>query len=150
MLDCDAHARQALLREAAALAQASRHPNVASFLGAARHDNELWSISCRIAPASLLCTKCWVLAGAVCCRLVLEFVAQGSLFDAVGMHGRLKGLPHRLRLMAEAAAGLIHLHSRAPPVIHRSIMLRNIFVDSGDRVKVRQTSTACSSLECAP
>ena len=82
-------------------------------------------------------------------RLVLEHAKQGSLFDLVaseaaaaaaaaaqqgGAAGAV-GLPRLLRMMAGAAAGLMHLHACDPPIIHRDIALRNLFVQSGDHVK---------------
>jgi len=132
------------LVEVSTLARACRHPHLIGYLGWARSGRELWSVS---QPVPVL--ACHWLVGCAWMhwrrRLVLEHAKQGSLFDLVaseaaaaaqqgGAAGAV-GLPRLLRMMAGAAAGLMHLHACDPPIIHRDIALRNLFVQSGDHVK---------------
>ena len=106
---------QAFLKEVNTLARACRHPHLIGNLGWARRGRELWSV-------------------------IMYFANQGSLFDlvvseAAQQGGAAVGLPRLLRMMAGAAAGLMHLHACDPPIIHRDIALRNLFVQSGDNIK---------------
>ena len=72
------------------------------------------------------------------CRLVLELAKLGSMMDLVVSRGEFsepRDLPRLLRMMAGAAAGLLHLHACSPPIIHRDIALRNLFVAADHQVK---------------
>ena len=62
---------------------------------------------------------------------MLELAKLGSMFDLVVTRREFsepRDLPRLLRMMAGAAAGLLHLHACSPPIIHRDIALRNLFV----------------------
>ena len=72
------------------------------------------------------------------CRLVLELAKLGSMFDLVVTRREFsepRDLPRLLRMMAGAAAGLLHLHACSPPIIHRDIALRNLFVTADHQIK---------------
>ena len=82
------------------------------------------------------------------CRLVLELAKLGSMFDLVVTRREFsepRDLPRLLRMMAGAAAGLLHLHACKPPIIHRDIALRNLFVTADHQVKVKSALFAPSS-----
>ena len=80
-----------------------------------------------------------------CVRLVLELATGGSMSDLLRKNKQYSSEPHDLprllRMMAGAAAGLLHLHACSPPIIHRDIALRNLFVTADHQVKV----SACAS-----
>ena len=69
---------------------------------------------------------------------MLELAKLGSMFDLLVTRGEFsepRDLPRLLRMMAGAAAGLLHLHACSPPIIHRDIALRNLFVAADHQVK---------------
>ena len=71
-------------------------------------------------------------------RLVLEWATRGSMFDLIFKRNEFskpRDLPRLLRMMAGAAAGLLHLHACSPPIIHRDIALRNLFVTADHQIK---------------
>ena len=116
------------MREVAILSAACRHPHVIGYLGVARHGKELWSA----------CWRWLAVFAHNACRLVLELAKLGSMFDLVVTRGEFsepRDLPRLLRMMAGAAAGLLHLHACSPPIIHRDIALRNLFVAADHQVK---------------
>lgn len=91
-----------------------RHPNVVQYLG-----------MCSNPPC-----------------MVTELCAQGSLFDVMG---RAKTDPslaakltwgQRLSMLADATAGMSHLHQRTPQILHRDLKSLNLLVDSGWKVKI--------------
>ena len=98
----------------AALLAALRHPHIVSFLG--------------------LCTE------PPC--IVTELCAHGSLLDVLKRARTTPAVaaeltwPRRLRMALDAAAGMLYLHARSPPLIHRDLKSPNLLVDASWRVKV--------------
>ena len=96
------------------LLAAIRHPHVVAFLGMCA------------APPSIITEKC----------------SRGSLFDLLQRANQDPRLAStltwslRLRLAADTAAGMAHLHQRTPPVLHRDLKSANLLIDSSWRVKV--------------
>ncbi|KAK9820960.1 hypothetical protein WJX81_007609 [Elliptochloris bilobata] len=95
------------LRREAGLMAALRHPNVVLFLGA-----------CPDPPC-----------------MVTAFCARGSLLDVLARARTSPaaaadlGWGRRLALALEAAKGMLYLHSRSPPVLHRDLKSANLLVD---------------------
>ncbi|KAI3432561.1 hypothetical protein D9Q98_004110 [Chlorella vulgaris] len=87
-----------------------RHPNIVSFMGL-----------CALPPC-----------------ILTEYCSRGSLFEL--LH-KPDAAPHltwavRLSMAMDAARGLLYLHSRSPPIIHRDIKSPNLLVDEHWRLKV--------------
>ena len=106
------------IRAEAALLAALRHPNVVAFYG--------------------------VLEGGAAeppC-VVTELCARGSLLDVLrgGKAGAAAAAEltwrRRLGLALDAAAGMLHLHEQAPPVLHRDLKSPNLLVTADWRCKV--------------
>ncbi|BDA45207.1 probable serine/threonine-protein kinase SIS8 at C-terminar half [Coccomyxa sp. Obi] len=119
--DCNRHKRNAKaaslleeLRKEARLMAVLRHPNIVMFLGA-----------CSSPPC-----------------MVTEFCARGSLLDILSRARENPaaaaelGWNRRLNMALEAAKGMLYLHSRAEPVLHRDLKSANLLVDKHWRVKV--------------
>lgn len=74
--------------------------------------------------------------------IITEYCQHGSLYDvlrsATGDPERASQLTWKLRLgMAiDAATGILYLHSRSPPIIHRDLKSPNLLVDKHFTVKV--------------
>lgn len=75
--------------------------------------------------------------------VVTEYCARGSLADV--LRGGKQGKPgaaaeltwrRRLSMALDAATGMLHLHARTPPIIHRDLKSPNLLVDVHWRVKV--------------
>lgn len=103
------------LAEEAGLMASMRHPNIIQFMG--------------------------IVSMPPC--VVTEFCERGSLTDVLkrgrkGEPGALEALGWRLRLSmaADAAKGMLYLHARPQPIIHRDLKSPNLLVDSHWRVKV--------------
>lgn len=103
------------LKEEAGLMSSLRHPNILQFMGL-----------CTIPPCVLT-----------------EYCSKGSLADILragrqGKMGMAENLSWRRRIgMAmDAATGMLHLHARSPPIVHRDLKSPNLLVDSHWRVKV--------------
>ncbi|CAL8469015.1 g8556 [Coccomyxa elongata] len=120
-VDCNRHKRNANvtslleeLRKEARLMAVLRHPNIVMFLGA-----------CSSPPC-----------------MITEFCARGSLLDILSRArdnpaaAAELGWPRRLNMALEAAKGMLYLHSRAEPVLHRDLKSANLLVDKHWRVKV--------------
>jgi len=106
-----AAALDAFLKEAAMLARL-RHPNVCLFMGASFEEGaDSWAI-------------------------VTEYVANGSLWDALRVAGGRWPVDRQRAVAAGVARGLAYLHAHAPPVLHRDVKSPNVLVDAGDRVKL--------------
>ena len=102
----------------AGLLAALRHPHIVAFYGVAGG-------SAREPPC-----------------VVTEFCARGSLSDVLRAatvdHAKASELTwrRRLRLALDAAAGVLHLHGRAPPILHRDLKSPNLLVTGDWRCKV--------------
>lgn len=113
------------------LMKSLRHPNVLQFLG-----------SCSVPPD-------------VC--ILVEFMPKGSLYSV--LHNPAEKLTWALirRMMLDAAAGCLYLHTSDPVIVHRDLKSHNLLVDENYKVKVSdfglstmvvaasQTMTACGT-----
>ncbi|PRW60009.1 GTP-binding nuclear Ran [Chlorella sorokiniana] len=117
--DAEAASQQAqlLLRELeeeAGLMASLRHPNIVSFIGL-----------CRRPPA-----------------LITEYCALGGLNDLLARARRDPAIgaqltwPRRLNMALDAAKGMLYLHNRSIPVLHRDLKSPNLLVDDNWTVKV--------------
>ena len=118
----DAAMEQSFRAEAEMLSRL-RHPNVCLFMGASFE------------------------AGAPHYAIVTEYVAAGSLWDALRGEGGDAAWPReRRRFVALGVArGLAYLHAHRPPVLHRDIKSPNVLCDVGDRVKLCDVGLARSA-----
>ncbi|KAL4857927.1 Serine/threonine-protein kinase CTR1 [Chlorella vulgaris] len=98
-----------LQRESGVMAR-MRHPNIVSFMGL-----------CALPPC-----------------ILTEYCSRGSLFELLRNPAAASQLTWavRLSLAMDAARGLLYLHTRSPPIIHRDIKSPNLLVDEGWRLKV--------------
>jgi len=78
-----------------------RHPNIVQFLGACM-DPEFC--------------------------LVTEFMHKGSLFDVLGDESIEISWERKLDIAMDVAKGMVYLHTRNPPIIHRDIKSLNVLV----------------------
>ena len=81
-----------------------RHPNIIQFLGACLDQDLL---------------------------LLTEFAERGSLYDVLDRNkpnGRDLKWNISLQIMLDVARGMLYLHSRNPPIVHRDIKSLNILV----------------------
>ncbi|EPS60532.1 hypothetical protein M569_14270, partial [Genlisea aurea] len=62
--------------------------------------------------------------------IVVEYMAEGSLYDLLHGSGKLPGWVERARFALQIAGALRFLHSSDPPVIHRDIKSSNVLIDS--------------------
>ena len=85
-----------------------RHVNVVQFVGAATK------------PPDLL--------------ILTELLPRGSLYDVLRT-GRMDW-PLKVKVMHQAAAGLLYLHSRKPPIVHRDLKTDNFLVANDYTIKV--------------
>lgn len=76
-----------------------RHPNIVQFLGACMEPE--------------FC-------------LVIEFMDRGTLFDCVQQNNLTWKL--KANMCADVARGMMYLHTRTPPIIHRDVKSLNILV----------------------
>ena len=104
-----------LVKEVSIMA-ALRHPNVVQLVG--------W---CSLPPS-----------------IALEFCPRGSLYSVLKRAATDQGGPtaaaltwqRRWRMAADAAAGMLHLHTRPPPVLHRDLKSGNLLVAADWTVKI--------------
>jgi serine/threonine protein kinase len=68
--------------------------------------------------------------------ILTEFVPRGSLFALIHDDSEPFPWPRRLRIAAEVAAGLLYLHTRRPPIIHRDLKSDNLLITATYGVKV--------------
>jgi len=74
--------------------------------------------------------------------VALEYASRGSLFDVL-QKGNTDSVmtaeltwQRRLAMAADAAAGMLHLHTRDPPILHRDLKSPNLLVSGDWTVKV--------------
>jgi serine/threonine protein kinase len=103
------------LAEEAGLMASMRHPNIVQFMG--------------------------IVSMPPC--VVTEFCERGSLTDVLkrarkGESGAVEALGWRLRLnmAADAAKGMLYLHARPQPIIHRDLKSPNLLVDGHFHIKI--------------
>ncbi len=85
--------------------QSLRHPNVVLFLGATNPQSK------NFAPL-----------------LVMEWMAGGSLFDALHHEARRRAV-HENQIAIDIGQGLFYLHSCHPLILHRDLKSQNVLVD---------------------
>jgi serine/threonine protein kinase len=74
--------------------------------------------------------------------IVTEYCPRGSLYDVLStarrdpVAARQLTWTRRLHLAMGAAQGMLHLHTRTPPVLHRDIKSPNILVNAAWKAKV--------------
>ncbi|KAL4517811.1 hypothetical protein Ndes2437B_g03932 [Nannochloris sp. 'desiccata'] len=74
--------------------------------------------------------------------VALEYASRGSLFDVLQNGNTDSAVAaeltwrRRLAMAADAAAGMLHLHTRAPPILHRDLKSPNLLVAADWTVKV--------------
>ncbi|KAI3427397.1 hypothetical protein D9Q98_010312 [Chlorella vulgaris] len=104
----------AKLDEEAGMLAALRHPNIVNFLGV-----------CHQPPC-----------------ILTEYCSRGSLAEVLfkaRQRPRVAAAltwPRRLAMALDAACGMLHLHSRPVPIVHRDLKSPNLLVDENWRVKV--------------
>ena len=77
-----------------------RHPNIVPFLGAC------------VEPFCLL----------------TEFMSKGCLFNVLEDNSISIDWHLKLRIITDIAKGMVYLHTRSPPIIHRDIKSLNVLV----------------------
>lgn len=87
-----------------------RHPHVVLFLGAVT------------APPELC--------------IVMEFASKGCLYAALHNSRIFVEFKDALRWSEETARGMLYLHTRQPPIIHRDLKSGNLLLDAHWRVKI--------------
>ena len=86
-----------------------KHPNIVQFLGVHRSkDNDEW--------------------------LVMEYLHM-DLANCLKMNPDIP-LPLKLSILRDVSYGLLHLHSQAPPIIHRDLTAPNILLTQGMSAKI--------------
>ncbi|KAJ3104997.1 hypothetical protein HDU96_008743, partial [Phlyctochytrium bullatum] len=102
---------EAFEREAAILASLN-HPRIVRFLGVVVDDDD------DSIPGG----------GAGGFALVMEYLPLGSLFDHYRNTTPPPPLAQRMTFLLDIAAGMLHLHSRNPPLLHRDLKSLNILL----------------------
>ncbi|GJP39912.1 hypothetical protein CLOM_g24236 [Closterium sp. NIES-68] len=84
--------------------------------------------------------------------LVYEFMSNGSLEDRLLCIGGVPPLqwPERCRIAMEIAAGLQHLHTRKPPIVHRDVKPANVLLDDNFTAKLGDVGLARLMGDLAP
>ena len=66
--------------------------------------------------------------------IVTEYLPKMSLYDVMRTEPLL--WPRMLHIAGQGAAGILYLHHRKPPIVHRDIKSDNFLIDSNYNVKV--------------
>ena len=107
--EADKEAIRAKFRDECALLGNLKHPNIVQFLGVHRSkDNDEW--------------------------LVMEYLHM-DLAKCLEMYPDIP-LPLKLSILRDVSYGLLHLHSQAPPIIHRDLTAPNILLTQGMSAKI--------------
>ena len=99
-------------REECLLLSKLKHPNIVQFLGVYNDKND--------------------------CMLVMEFMPMdlAKCLDTCMKQKYLIPFPIKLSILQDVTNGLRHLHSLAPPIIHRDLTAANILLTSDMRAKI--------------
>ena len=107
--EAETEAIRAKFRDECALLGNLKHPNIVQFLGVHRSkDNDEW--------------------------LVMEYLYM-DLAKCLKMYPDIP-LPLKLSILRDVSYGLLHLHSQAPPIIHRDLTAANILLTQGMSAKI--------------
>ncbi|KAK4276863.1 hypothetical protein QN277_014965 [Acacia crassicarpa] len=68
--------------------------------------------------------------------LVVEYMLNGSLYDALHSNTRPPGWNRRVRFALQVAKAVLALHSSNPPVIHRDIKSSNVLIDEKGKARL--------------
>lgn len=68
--------------------------------------------------------------------IVVEYMLNGSLFDALHSTTRPPGWSRRVRFTLQVAKAVLALHSSNPPVIHRDIKSSNVLIDEKGKARL--------------
>ncbi|RAL53856.1 hypothetical protein DM860_004327 [Cuscuta australis] len=68
--------------------------------------------------------------------LVVEFMSNGTLFDALHTDPRPLGWGRRVKMALQTAKAIQALHSLDPPVIHRDIKSANVLIDRNSNARL--------------
>ena len=107
--EADKKAIMAKFHDECALLGNLKHPNIVQFLGVHRSkDNDEW--------------------------LMMEYLHM-DLAKCLEMYPDIP-LPLKLSILRDVSYGLLHLHSQAPPIIHRDLTAPNILLTQGMSAKI--------------
>ncbi|XP_028757335.1 serine/threonine-protein kinase-like protein At1g28390 [Neltuma alba] len=68
--------------------------------------------------------------------IVVEYMLNGSLYDALHCTTRPPGWSRRVRFALQVAKAVLALHSSNPPVIHRDIKSSNVLIDEKGKARL--------------
>jgi len=97
----DDQMRENLRAECALMHKCSNHPNIVKFIGACVHDRSMCIVS--------------------------QYCSNGSWFDALITRKQRFAPRNTVRMLRDAALGIIHLHKES--IVHRDIAARNVLLD---------------------
>ena len=93
------------------------HPHLVSFYGAGRFEN-----------------------GAT--FLVTELMAKGTLAELLADHFGTFSWAEKRSFASDIASGMLFLHTRRPPMVHRDLKADNVLVSAGMEIKICDFGTA--------
>eukprot|EP00163_Fabomonas_tropica_P002456 TRINITY_DN1186_c0_g1_i2.p1 TRINITY_DN1186_c0_g1~~TRINITY_DN1186_c0_g1_i2.p1 ORF type:complete len:567 (-),score=112.34 TRINITY_DN1186_c0_g1_i2:91-1791(-) len=85
--------------------------------------------------------------------MITDFLEGGSLYDLLCKHraqNRKLPLPQAYTIARDIACGLVYLHSRTPPLVHRDIKSMNILLDSRGRAHLGDFGLCKELLSAGP